>query len=1105
MLRRTTLPCIMILCAMCRAIAAQEPVITLDPDTQKKLAEMHQSWSDLNKSWTDWETEQRKKLGPEFGEIRQRLGNLRLMSQSLTYLGENKLKEMQQTLVKLIQQFEASPPQNDDGKVMYREVCLQHGALCVDLAEPVLAGKSAARAWALHQELRTDKVAKSVSGQRDELATCLQLSSIWLGSDRPERSQECLQRATDASEGLKNHPLKGELFLAKSLAAHSRHAYREARDASQQALELFLKQFPHGHPKIALAQCQLAGAHLGLGEALRARELLEDAHHVLEKRQAGTMQLHAEVYGLLAHLYLERGLDQDALKSANTSRALYDNLFSKFKNSHPSFVTALSSLAELLNRYKRSGPQKMAVEFAAEAWNQCTRRVPVGPHQLRIATQLVHGKCLRDANRFPEAYASLNAALEEARRLFSASQFPNGHDLLAICQWHLGSLFRRTGQFSESLAMLRQVDASYRARYPEGHPQLAATLTDIGIVNLSLGDTRAAGEAFASALSEDQSQFRRLLGTGAEASLLKSGALRHIALSGLLSARRGIADADEQAFYWTWIGKNVATRAARARCAQLRQAEDSPQVRQYQEQLNDIASEMRQKLTHPTDAKSLRQSLVDREKIEAELRKLLPATESLGDDRDSHVVELAAELPSDAVFIEIVRYDDLTSARDDVQPATPRASQRYLAFVVASGRAVQRVELGLAAPIDQAVNAWRIAPLNRRDSKRSIEVEMNRNAEILRENVWQRIAGLVPDNVRTLILQLDGALARFPFAAMPNSQRTGILLEDYTIAYVPDGQFIREQRQAKQGGSSRQNVLVVGAVDYGAAGRFTPLSGTLAEVEAVVESEGAANSIILTGPDATTSQVKKELPAVRAAFFGTHGSFDETELNDDNENFLNSIDKWNPESNPSLPLFGYGERFPFSYVGLVLAGANEPGRNRDAGILQGEAIVNLNLEGLELAVLSACETGLGQHTAGEAVQGLQQAFHYAGCPNVVASLWKIDDAASAAIMQEYVKQLRSGRLTSLEALRQAQLTIYRNPEKWPEVFGDSSLSPVYAVSAFIHSGLGAPLPGRGEQASAFVVPFFIGICSLGSMLLVYAVWLSRPEKILFPRREESAG
>ena len=84
-------------------------------------------------------------------------------------------------------------------------------------------------------------------------------------------------------------------------------------------------------------------------------------------------------------------------------------------------------------------------------------------------------------------------------------------------------------------------------------------------------------------------------------------------------------------------------------------------------------------------------------------------------------------------------------------------------------------------------------------------------------------------------------------------------------------------------------------------------------------------------------------------------------------------------------------------------------------------------QGLELAVLSACETGLGAFGGGEGVYGLQRAFHVAGCRNVVASLWKVDDAATEALMALFYANLWEKKLDPAEALRQAQLTMYRHP------------------------------------------------------------------------------
>jgi CHAT domain-containing protein len=82
-------------------------------------------------------------------------------------------------------------------------------------------------------------------------------------------------------------------------------------------------------------------------------------------------------------------------------------------------------------------------------------------------------------------------------------------------------------------------------------------------------------------------------------------------------------------------------------------------------------------------------------------------------------------------------------------------------------------------------------------------------------------------------------------------------------------------------------------------------------------------------------------------------------------------------------------------------------------------------------VLSACQTGLGEAATGEGVFGLQRAFHIGGAKNVVASLWKVDDDATAALMNLFYYHLWEKGETPLEALHHAQLELYRNPQGVP--------------------------------------------------------------------------
>ena len=82
----------------------------------------------------------------------------------------------------------------------------------------------------------------------------------------------------------------------------------------------------------------------------------------------------------------------------------------------------------------------------------------------------------------------------------------------------------------------------------------------------------------------------------------------------------------------------------------------------------------------------------------------------------------------------------------------------------------------------------------------------------------------------------------------------------------------------------------------------------------------------------------------------------------------------------------------------------------------------------DLVVLSACETGKGKIYKAEGIVGLTRAFMFAGAPRVLASLWKVDDAATAALMSKFYEGWKTGE-PAAKALRDAQAFV-RAQEKW---------------------------------------------------------------------------
>jgi len=104
--------------------------------------------------------------------------------------------------------------------------------------------------------------------------------------------------------------------------------------------------------------------------------------------------------------------------------------------------------------------------------------------------------------------------------------------------------------------------------------------------------------------------------------------------------------------------------------------------------------------------------------------------------------------------------------------------------------------------------------------------------------------------------------------------------------------------------------------------------------------------------------------------------------------------------------------------GLVLSLVDERGRSRE-GFLRLHEVEDLRLDA-ELVVLSACETARGRRLEGEGTIGLTRAFLAAGARHVVASLWRVDDAATAELMHRFYTQLLRQRQSPAAALRAAQ-------------------------------------------------------------------------------------
>jgi CHAT domain-containing protein len=189
--------------------------------------------------------------------------------------------------------------------------------------------------------------------------------------------------------------------------------------------------------------------------------------------------------------------------------------------------------------------------------------------------------------------------------------------------------------------------------------------------------------------------------------------------------------------------------------------------------------------------------------------------------------------------------------------------------------------------------------------------------------------------------------------------------------------------------------------DMGEGGELPRLLYSRREAEAIIASVPQGQGLkALDFAASRATAISPELGRYRAVHFATHALLD--------------------SEHPELS-------------GVVLSLVDERGRPLD-GFLRLNEVYNLRLSA-DFVVLSACRTALGGEVGGEGLVGLTRGFMYAGSPRVVASLWRVGDAATADLMSRFYTHVFKDGMTPAAALRAAQAEMYEqrlwhSPRNW---------------------------------------------------------------------------
>jgi CHAT domain-containing protein len=447
------------------------------------------------------------------------------------------------------------------------------------------------------------------------------------------------------------------------------------------------------------------------------------------------------------------------------------------------------------------------------------------------------------------------------------------------------------------------------------------------------------------------------------------------------------------------------------------------------------------------------------------------------------LTDISQAIPAQSALIDFVqfhRYDFSTKTNE----AKELRYAAYLTFPLAhdsTNVVVERVDLGEAAPINDAVELV----CKRMSAGQFAAKDLSPALQQLSDLVYAPLAPYLT-NVSHLIVCPDGQLSRLPFEMLSVGNK--FLIEEKTISYVTSGQEVVRIASPKSSVHSSKS-LVMGNPDFnldlnvaqasqpaGSAGilarsygdakqdasrlagkmpallssaatrslsrsyrgmTFTPLPGSGVEATNVAKLLGS-DAVLRLGPEAREAELKAVV-SPRVLHLATHGFF----LSDQEFNHTNSF-AWSSAFTRLGPSRNGGTETPNNWenplvrCGIALAGANHAMQITNAiaedGLLTGLEASLLNLQGTELVILSACDSGTGEVKIGEGVMSLRRAFRIAGAESVLASHWPVNDKATSRLMMKFMRRWRAGEPRA-QAWREAQLELLRskdfsNPYFW---------------------------------------------------------------------------
>ncbi|MBD2440454.1 tetratricopeptide repeat protein [Nostoc sp. FACHB-110] len=766
--------------------------------------------------------------------------------------------------------------------------------------------------------------------------------------------------------------------------------YGQALDYYQQALSNLQECCSTFYGTQAAIFNNISAAYFSLGQYQKSLEFAEKSTNIYKK--LGTGEYKSTDEQAIKLLYNALGQNAQALQQL-TNRAIVGDAFGKDSFQFQGAALNLNNIGQI---YLSLGKYEQALKLYQQALDIYQQN----KYKLGVAV------ALNNIGRVYQNLGNYNQALEYNQQALANYREIGDRTGEGVTISNLGQVYQQQNQSDKALGLYQQAVAIHRE--VEDKVSEAATLKFLGDVLAAQNQPPLAIAFYKQSvnLTETIRQNLRVVPTDVQKSYTETVSERYRRLADLLLKQNRPAEAQQVLDLLKiqevsdYIGKPSTSkpkltnrnnqRGSSASVAVKTEAEQLPLKPQEKEISQKYTAIQDQAIALGKELTALRKippqtRTATQEKRIAELVKLEQTTNAEFNKfiKSPAVVALVQQL-STTSGQENLNLRQLNSLRDNLRQLNQKAVLLYplvlddrLELVVVSADAppIHRTVPVKSAELTQTINEFREAILvPYKNSKTTANKLYNWLIKPIENDLKQADA-------KTIIYAPDGKLRYVPLAALYDGQNW--LVQRFAINNITAASLTKLVSQPPTSVNALAAAFTKGEYTVAVGQRqemFSGLEFAKAEVENLAKI--LPGSKVLLDKDFNPNTTVPQMNDYKIVHLATHGK----------------LVNGSPED--SFIVFGDGEHATL----------------RD--------IENWSLSNVDLVVLSACQTGLGEKSAnGQEILGLGYEIQLAGAKATMASLWSVSDGGTQALMNEFYSALKSGKLTKAEALRKAQITL----------------------------------------------------------------------------------